>query len=216
MGVILKTRLIGDIHGRLYDYQTYSLNGWSGPSIQVGDFGIGFSGDYWHENLAGWQTMYPQHRFIRGNHDDLHQCKLMPGYIADGTIENDVMFIGGAWSIDREYRSPGIDWWPDEELSFSELRKLYEIYCAVKPRVMITHDAPTEVTYQMFIQSGLAIGGSNAVKIATRTGEAFQAMIEAHQPDEWYFGHWHHTMQYKYGKTMFQCIGELDFVDVEL
>jgi hypothetical protein len=68
----------------------------------------------------------------------------------------------------------------------------------------------------MFVQTGLAIGGPNAKKINTRTGQALQAMFDAHQPDEWYFGHWHHTMQYKYGRTMFQCIGELDYTDVEL
>jgi hypothetical protein len=41
-------------------------------------------------------------------------------------------------------------------------------------------------------------------------------MFDIHQPDEWYFGHWHTSMQYKHGRTMFQCIGILDYVDVEL
>jgi hypothetical protein len=50
----------------------------------------------------------------------------------------------------------------------------------------------------------------------TRTGDFLQRLLEIHQPDEWYCGHWHHTMQYKYGRTMFQCIGILDYIDVEL
>lgn len=210
------TRIVGDIHGKIYDYQAYSLAGWNGPSIQVGDFGIGFAGDYWHESVAEWQQANPQHRFIRGNHDNPAQCKTMPGYINDGVIENDVMYIGGAWSIDWAYRREGFDWWKDEELSIEQLNRMYDIYVTVKPRVMITHDAPTDVTYEMFVQSGLAIGGSNAKKIQTRTGQAFQAMFDAHQPEFWAFGHWHHTMQYKGGRTIFQCIGELDYVDVEL
>jgi hypothetical protein len=41
-------------------------------------------------------------------------------------------------------------------------------------------------------------------------------MLDIHQPEEWYFGHWHKTMQYKYGRTYFHCIGILDYVDVEL
>ena len=64
------TRIIGDIHGKLYDYQSYSIHDFKGPTIQVGDFGIGFAGQYWHDQLVEWQTANPQHRFIRGNHDD--------------------------------------------------------------------------------------------------------------------------------------------------
>lgn len=209
-------RLIGDIHGRVYDYQSYAIRDFKGPTIQVGDFGVGFAGSYWHDELAEWQSNNPQHRFIRGNHDNLAKCKLMPGYIPDGMIENDVMFIGGAYSIDAALRTEGVDWWRDEELSVAELSMLVDIYASVKPRVMITHDGPTDVTEQMFIKSGLAIGRFSAKKINTRTGQALQAMFDIHQPDEWYLGHWHHTMAYKYGRTMFQCIGELDYVDVEL
>lgn len=210
------TRLVGDIHGKMYDYQSHSIGNFSGPSIQVGDFGIGFAGPYWHESVVDWQETNPQHRFIRGNHDDPSRCKTMPGYIKDGLIENDVMFIGGAWSIDHAYRTEGVDWWADEELSIGELNRLYDIYTVVKPRVMITHDAPTEVTYEMFVQTGLAIGGMNARKIQTRTGQAFQAMFEAHQPDFHFFGHWHHSMAYQYGRTVFVCLGELDYIDVDL
>jgi len=210
------TRLIGDIHGKIYDYQAYSIADFTGPTIQVGDFGIGFAGDYWHDNVTAWQKANPQHQFIRGNHDDPDRCMTMPGYIHDGLIQNDVMFIGGAWSIDYAHRIEGQSWWRDEECSIEQFNRLIGLYDMVRPRVMITHDAPTDVTYEMFVQTGLAIGGPNAKKINTRTGQALQAMFEIHQPDEWYFGHWHHTMQYKYGRTLFQCIGELDYVDVEM
>jgi hypothetical protein len=49
-----------------------------------------------------------------------------------------------------------------------------------------------------------------------RTGSWFDRFFAVHQPEEWYFGHWHKTMTHKEGKTKFQCIGELDYVDVEL
>lgn len=210
------TRLIGDIHGQIYDYQAHSIADFKGPTIQVGDFGIGFAGDYWHDNLAAWQEANPHHRFIRGNHDDPARCKWMPGYIPDGRIENDVMFIGGAWSIDFAYRKEGVDWWRDEECSIKQFNQLVDIYSTVRPRVMITHDAPTDVTFDMFIKPGLAIGGSNAKKIKTRTGQALQTMFEIHQPDFWFFGHWHYTKHQKIHNTHFQCIGELDYIDFDL
>ena len=210
------TRLIGDIHGKIYRYQNYCIGDFAGPTIQVGDFGIGFAGPYWHDNVAAWQAASPQHRFIRGNHDDPARCKTMPGFIPDGTIQNDVMFIGGAYSIDKAYRHEGISWWADEECSIQQFNQLIDVYAAVKPRVMITHDAPIAVTTEMFIQTGLALGGMSAKQIPNLTNQAFQAMFDFHQPDEWYFGHWHHTTLYKYGRTFFQCIGELDYIDVEL
>lgn len=206
------TRLIGDKHGLWNDYQLV-IQGVE-KSIQLGDFGIGFAGDYWHDRVND-TIGNTGHRFIRGNHDDPKKCKEMLSWIPDGTVENDVMMIGGAWSIDADYRSPGIDWWRDEELSESELAALHDVYTTVRPRVMLTHDCPTLAAYYMFIRAGLRTYGGSTLTL-TRTGEAFQKMFEAHQPEHWYFGHWHHTKRMQIDKTVFQCLGELDYMDVEL
>lgn len=218
------TRIVGDIHGNFNEYSFYNLGvgrtrhmGDPVPperSIQVGDFGIGFYTPYWHESVRDWMNANKGHRFIRGNHDDPAMCKTMPGYIEDGTIEGDVMYVGGAWSIDKEWRTPGIDWWPDEELSYEELDKLVTKFGQVKPRVMITHDCPTEVAWEMFLSKGLGLGDNKQIK--TRTGEAFQAMFDIHKPELWVYGHWHNTRRTNIKGTEFQCLGELDFIDVEL
>lgn len=42
------------------------------------------------------------------------------------------------------------------------------------------------------------------------------AARELHFYLSFYFGHWHKTMAFKQGRTMFKCIGELDYIDVEL
>jgi hypothetical protein len=97
-----------------------------------------------------------------------------------------------------------------------ELYQMIDLYEQVKPRVMITHDCPQAISTEMFIQTGLALFKGNAKTLPTRTGMAFSTMLEIHQPEEWYFGHWHNTMQYKYGNTMFHCLGIHDYVDVEL
>jgi hypothetical protein len=177
-------------------------------TIQVGDFGIGFAGPYWHERVDDLHSS-GNYRFIRGNHDNPKKCQEMVGWIPDGFVENDVMFIGGAWSIDYAYRTEGVSWWRDEELSIVELNQLINVYGATKPRVMITHDCPTSIANKMFLtQTGR--------QYITRTAEALQAMIDIHQPEFYFFGHWHRTMQYKYGRTVFQCLDELDYVDIEL
>jgi predicted phosphohydrolase len=213
------TRLIGDIHGLVNDYKTYAIDNFEGPTIQIGDFGIGFGqSDYWHESVDEYH-MEGNRRFIRGNHDNPFACKDMQSWIPDGTVEGDVMFIGGAWSIDNPCAPPGwykrtagYDWWPEEENSDEEFERMYEEYKRVKPRVMITHDCPARISYEMFWKTGFITGPV----YPNRTGEWFDRFFEAHQPDEWYFGHWHKTMTYKSGNTTFMCLGELDFVDVEL
>lgn len=213
------TRIIGDIHGMVNDYKAYAIGDFTGPTIQVGDFGIGFGqSDYWHESINEFQVA-GNHRFIRGNHDNPTVCKEMTGWIKDGTIENDVMFIGGAWSIDNPEAPPGwyrraegIDWWSDEECSVQQFQHFIDVYAIIKPRVMITHDCPQRISHEMFFQSGFLKGP----EYRTRTAQALNVMLDIHQPDEWYFGHWHKTMQYKYGRTLFHCLGELDYVDVEL
>jgi hypothetical protein len=213
------TRLIGDIHGLVNEYTAYAIDKFDGPTIQIGDFGIGFGqGDYWLESVSDFHER-GGHRFIRGNHDHPALCKTMPSYIADGTVENDVMFIGGAWSIDNPNAPPGwykrsenYDWWADEECSDEQFEHMFETYKRIKPRVMITHDCPAKISYKMFWDTGFLTGPA----YPNRTGTWFNKFFDAHEPEEWYFGHWHKTMHCNYGRTRFQCLGELDFMDVEL
>ena len=217
-------RVVGDIHGGFNEYSFYTLGvgrtrhmGDPVPpehSVQIGDFGIGFYTEYWHEAVRDWMRKNPGHRFIRGNHDDPAMCKTMPGYIPDGTIEGDVMYIGGAWSIDRAMRTEGKDWWPDEELSMQELETLIDVYRATKPRIMFTHDCPEQISYDMFVSRGTVMAGKKQFK--TRTAQALQSMWEYHQPEFHFFGHWHETRELTLNGTRFVCLGEHDYVDIDL
>lgn len=213
------TRIIGDIHGKFQDYRTYSIGMFDGPTIQIGDFGIGFGqSPYWYTSVDAHQND-GTHRFIRGNHDDPELCKTMNGYIPDGRVEGHTMFLGGAWSIDNPdappgwyKRTAGVDWWEGEECSAAELDTFLDIYATVKPRVMITHDCPTDASHEMFFRTGLVKG----LEYPNRTASALQRMWSLHQPEYWFFGHWHHTKHIKLGNTHFQCIGELDYIDFDL
>lgn len=208
----MKTRLIGDIHGALWGYEN-ALRGCE-KSIQIGDFGYGFNNPQsWYDSAKSIQES-GDHRFIRGNHDDPALCKASPAFIRDGTVENDVMFVGGAWTIDAWHRTEGISIWHDAELSYAELDVMLDTYALTRPRVMITHDCPSSVAQKMFIDSGKAMFDGPLIK--TRTGEALQAMFEMHQPEKWIYGHWHHTLQENINGTTFTCLGICDYMDVEL
>jgi hypothetical protein len=209
-------RFIGDVHGKYDRYKKIiktpcSLNSRL-PSIQVGDMGVGFrrlDGSF-HKNPP-FDAMIDD-RFIRGNHDNPEVCKQHQKYIADGTIENNMMFIGGGLSIDRQWRVEGFSWWPDEEVSMAELNTMVDVYTTLRPEIMVTHDCPESV-------AGALITGSTSLfklNMPSRTRQAFQSMFEIHQPRLWIFGHWHMSLDKIINGTQFICLAELEYRDINV
>lgn len=203
----MKVRFVGDIHGNLLDY--IKIIDSSENSIQVGDFGIGFGTrgdpDFVDSML---NEIKGNHRFIRGNHDNPSLCKGSKYWIKDGTIEKNIMFIGGAWSIDQQWRTTGIDWWPDEELSMIELDTLIGMYDFIRPEIMVTHTFPISIPRDYF---GKPIFGQGC-----RTEWALERMLEVHKPNIWIGGHWHLSYDYLIDKTRFICLNELEYIDLEI
>lgn len=195
------TRLIGDIHGDVQAYSQIISN--CERSIQVGDFG------------QGWLTFNPavpnKHEYIRGNHDNPNLCKMDAAWIPDGTVKNDVMFVGGAWSIDWAYRTPGLSWWEDEECSHVQLEHFIDKYTEVKPRVMITHECPDSIAGIM-----CASLGKTKYDMPSRTRDAFDIMFHLHKPEYWIFGHWHNDWQKEIEGTRFICLDINDYIDLEI
>lgn len=210
-----KTRFIGDVHGFKNELALVLDNIPEDVTsvIQVGDMGIGMGqSDYWHESLEDMLKSV-NGRFIRGNHDSPKQCKEMETWIQDGLIENDVMFVGGAWSIDRQYRTKDYDWWEDEELSHERLYMITHTYDYVHPRVMVTHDCPLSVSNKLFIERGKSFSG---MQYKTRTGSALEEMFKIHKPKLWLFGHWHCNVDEVIDGTRFICLDELSYADVDM
>ena len=217
----MKVRFIGDVHGlwNMYrdviyrDMVDHNIEN----SIQVGDLGMGFTskGQWAPDSAAAFDKRFAKgnHRFIRGNHDNPEEVKKSAHYIHDGFYEttdlgNTIMYVGGAWSIDWQWRTMGIDWWVDEELSMQELNLLIEQYKDIQPDIMITHTAPINIPGGPM---GIKIFGSGA-----RTEHALQEMLDAHRPKLWIFGHWHKNFDQVVDGTRFICLNELDFIDLEV
>lgn len=200
-------RFIGDIHGDVFSYMPI-IDGCD-ESVQVGDFGIGFIPE---NGFVDTLHVDGRHKFIRGNHDDPDMCKERPGYIEDGTYdkERDILYVGGAWSIDWKWRTPGYTWWDNEELSIPELVRMHELFVHHKPRVMVTHDCPTSVAFECFLK------GTNKPQYKTRTAEAFEGMFQRYQPEIWVFGHWHTDVDRVINGTRFICLGINNYIDLEV
>lgn len=203
-------RYFGDIHGNL-DWYARRLAECPHPTVQVGDYGIGFV-----KNTIARRFDPTRHRFIRGNHDNPAKCTVQENWIADGTVEttatgNKIMYIGGASSIDRAYRIEGVSWWPDEQCSVQQLNDFVDLYIQTKPDIMITHECPETVA------DGLcAVYNKTKFVDPSRTRQAFESMLHFHRPKLWIFGHWHHDLDWLYQGTRFVCLDEFSHIDINV
>ena len=142
--------------------------------IQLGDFGLVFHNTqtkkekYWLDwlNDKPWTTL-----FIDGNHDNHPKLALLDevdmfgdkvGVLRDSifhlkrgriyTIANRTFFaLGGAYSIDKMYRTEGVNWWPTEEPSYYESKIAYDNLERANWKVdyVITHDGPRHITEKL-------------------------------------------------------------------
>lgn len=208
-------RLIGDVHGKFSRYRELIRD--VPFSIQVGDMGVGFrarhpSGDIrWSANPPYDAMSEGRHLFIRGNHDNPEVCARHDYWIADGAVVDGIYCLGGAASIDRAWRTEGLDWWPDEECSYADLQRMIDDYAAIRPEIVVTHECPESIASEI-----LAAFNKTKIQDSSRTRQALERMFHLHQPREWYFGHWHQSLSIKSGRTLFTCLNELEFCDVEL
>jgi len=209
--------LIGDVHGDIVKYQRLIKRGRS--SLQVGDLGLGFP----DRDSARMTNLFRQidpkiherHKVLRGNHDNpdvflgheytddfgkRHKILPLRSYLGDwGYLpDQDLFFMSGAFSIDRDWRTPLVDWWPNEELCVEDLRQATEFYARMQPRFMVTHDCPI-VLYPELCGKG--------VVIPNNTSLALDMMYLAHKPERWYFGHHHQTKEIlRPDGTLFRCL----------
>jgi len=207
-------KFIGDVHGKYKQYERIISD--CENSIQLGDMGIGFKR---LNPVEGKSPFYPNpsydkmikgnHRFIRGNHDNPAVCKRHTQYIYDGRTEDGMMFIGGALSVDRAWRTEGMDYWTDEELTQREFFQMRNIYVEYKPRLMVTHECPDSIADLLL---------HNRAKFAdwSITRQAFNGMFEEYKPEAWIFGHWHLDFDQSILGTRFICLNELSTIDLDM
>lgn len=202
--------IIGDVHGKTQQYQKMLRQRFEGKrTIQLGDMGLGFKG-------VGLHEMSMDHRWFRGNHDDPEKCKMNPNYLGKddfGYLREGIFWLAGAYSIDHQWRTEGVSWWSGEELSHNQLQAAIDLYKQVKPKFVISHEAPEEASLYMLtvIQPGF-----RPEKLAkSRTSAALQVMFDAHKPKEWVFGHYHLDKSFDWKGTKFTCVNELSTYELD-
>jgi predicted phosphodiesterase len=196
--------VISDVHGKYDRYYKIIRQADRYPyTVQLGDFGFKY------DTLKNVDPNH--HKIIAGNHDNYNKIVDIPHYLGDFgyTTLNDVEFFyyRGAYSIDRQYRTIGIDWWSNEENNIEAFQAARELYREKKPKIVITHDCP-EFMVPHYI-------GMTGRIYQNMTGWALGEFYNNHQPDLWIHGHYHLSKTTQYGNTKFVCLDELEIYNVQ-
>jgi Icc-related predicted phosphoesterase len=203
--------IMGDIHGEFGKLNKFINTKQPKMIIQVGDFG------YWprwntethKKEWAKEDVVKAQNTIIHfcdGNHEDHWALRdrttdeLYPNtfYQPRGsyiTLEDgrNVMFFGGAESIDKDYRVLGHDWFPEETITQKDMFGLPDI----KVDIMITHTCPHEFEVKCF---------AGEAKSTDPSKMALSYLLDRYKPDHWYFGHYHVKVSGKHDNTKWHCI----------
>lgn len=191
--------ILGDVHGKYRRmHEIIRKKNKHEYIVQIGDFGFDFS------TLDNVDSN--KFKIIGGNHDNYNKIIHIPHYLGDYGYEtlNEISFYfyRGAYSIDRQYRTIGIDWWENEQVDITSFMKARELYGDIKPDIVITHDCPESVSSYLL--------PPYARLYQNITSWALDELFNIHQPKIWRFGHHHKSWRMNIRGTDFRCLNELE------
>lgn len=186
--------------------------------IHVGDFGI-WSND--SKFLHKVDRMLTERNivlyFVDGNHENFDKLYEYP-IIEDGTRQvrshifhlprgfrwewDGITFLalGGAASIDKNFRREGESWWPEELITEEDVLKAQE---GGKVDVMITHDSPegvpNPITDDVFGQMKAAMTfGYDVLETCNSHRKTLKRVTDITTPRILFHGHYHHFISAMY------------------
>lgn len=90
-----------------------------------------------------------------------------------------ILFMGGASSIDKHWRTPGYDWFWQEDISYKDMEALPD----EEIDIVISHTCPSS-----FLSTILP---KDARKFNDPAYEYLEFILDKYKPKLWLFGHWH-------------------------
>lgn len=188
--------------------------------IICGDVGIcGFSAFDEAETQSVFRNLPVTTLFVDGNHENFEQLNSYDVDIWNGGkvhfIENRIIHLmrgqvyeidgtrfftfGGAYSIDKLYRTEGITWFPEEIPNREEYEEGWHNLEKVDFQVdyILTHSGPREVV------AAMGYGELSDDEVELR--QYFQRIADNTDFTAWYFGHFHEDIEID---SRFYCLYE--------
>lgn len=192
----MKIIVLSDVHGNILRCQDVALRNPGVSIVQLGDLGVGFVPREVIENLP------PNFYFFPGNHDNrkismtLKNCL---GHYGERSYSpwgiDPFFFVSGADSKDKAVRTEGVNWWPDEELTYEQGQKCIDEWTKSKAEVIISHDLPQRIAEAFYL-----------IYDRSRTRQILDAMIEARRPRVVIFGHHHRPFSKHHEGVEYLCL----------
>jgi len=209
----MKILMVGDLHGIYNVLNDVIIQQEPDLVIQCGDFGYFPMLPEYKDRYFNINTTHTKILFCDGNHDDHWNLRRLKNNVIAPNIfyqprgstyrlpdGRNILFMGGANSIDQNRRTMGIDWWPEEVISQSDFRNLPD----EDIDILVSHTCSNEI-YDESIQYSLLKNGFPR-KDVDPSYTALSRIWEIYQPSQWFFGHFHINMNGTIGPTRWQCL----------
>lgn len=190
-----RVAFVGDLHGRRSAFEhtlATAVNRGVTTIIQTGDFWLGYTDPLEFAKMeriagrvfkdAGLDVALLDYRFIDGNHENFTVLDpdadapvavapwltYMPRGSSDTILGVDFTFLGGASSIDKQWRVEGESWWPEENIREDQAAR------ARPADVLVTHETGTSQFTEL-----LAVNPHSRDKLYDPEGESNRELIDA-------------------------------------
>ncbi len=104
-----------------------------------------------------------------------------------------VLFVGGADSVDKKSRTVGLDWYEEELINNDDMDYIMSISDRID--IVVSHTCPVEW-----------IPVEKYAKVNDPCRKALSMVLEKFKPDLWYFGHWHVSAKGHYRNTRWYAL----------
>lgn len=142
------------------------------------------------ENISSYKevTMYGGKVFVEEQYSNLLFAKNGELYTIDG---KSVLVIGGAYSIDKEYRLLlGYPWFKNEQLSEEEKEEILHKYKGKHVDIILSHTCPLKYEPTEVFMTGI-----DQTKVDKSMERFLDKVEEVIDYDKWYCGHYHTEKQ---------------------
>lgn len=213
-----KVIIVGDTHGDaqfVSNIHQAARHEGVDTIVQLGDFGYNFDRNLLH-SISSWLDRDEEHKWywLDGNHDqhDFIEGVILKGdfpgypvphfhdrmfYCHRGSITEiggkTCMFMGGAYSIDKQYRlehdrlHKTKSWWPQEMIRQSDVARAIELAEDRTIDVLFSHDCPPSE----YVDNWLKKEGYKVDHNSNANREALGHVVDRVRPKDLYHGHYH-------------------------
>ena len=209
--------ITGDTHGRndvlkLRNNTTLLNSNKEDYLIIAGDFGGVWDGN-WQDRVV--QSFYNEQLyttlFIDGNHENfdlliqypvdywnggkVHRISEKIIHLMRGQVftiaDKSIFTFGGGLSIDKIYRTPGLNWWPQEDPSECEWREAMDNLERYSFQIdyIVTHAGPESIVRNEIHSM------HKLLRLDCRTEKFLDKVLESVNYKHWFCGHYHFDME---------------------